>query len=80
MGIGNGAPAWPSVIVSNGGISPSDHIPFGTKTRNSTVACTMSCTAKRLCLPSANGLGCYSRVHRRSLLTSFLDGSVCLLS
>jgi len=25
MGIGNGAPAWPSVIVSNGGISPSDH-------------------------------------------------------
>jgi hypothetical protein len=26
MSIGNGAPAWPSVIVSNGGISPSDHI------------------------------------------------------
>jgi len=25
MSIGNGAPAWPSVIVSNGGISPSDH-------------------------------------------------------
>ncbi len=25
MGIGNGAPAWPSVIISNGGISPSDH-------------------------------------------------------
>jgi len=26
MSIGNGAPARPSVIVSNGGISPSDHI------------------------------------------------------
>jgi len=26
MSIGNSAPAWPSVIVSNGGISPSDHI------------------------------------------------------
>jgi len=26
MSIGNGAPAWPSVIVSNGGISPSDHM------------------------------------------------------
>ncbi len=25
MSIGNGAPAWPSVTVSNGGISPSDH-------------------------------------------------------
>jgi hypothetical protein len=25
MGVGNGAPAWPSVTVSNGGISPSDH-------------------------------------------------------
>jgi len=25
MSIGNGAPAWPSVIVSNGGVSPSDH-------------------------------------------------------
>jgi len=25
MSIGNSAPAWPSVIVSNGGISPSDH-------------------------------------------------------
>jgi len=25
MSIGNGAPARPSVIVSNGGISPSDH-------------------------------------------------------
>ncbi len=25
MSIGNGAPAWPSVIVSNDGISPSDH-------------------------------------------------------
>ena len=32
MSIGNGAPAWPSVIVSNGGISPSDHsvLPTGT--------------------------------------------------
>ncbi len=30
MGIGNGAPAWPSVIVSNGGISPSDHTTVST--------------------------------------------------
>ncbi len=29
MSIGNGAPAWPSVIVSNGGISPSDHTLLG---------------------------------------------------
>ncbi len=26
MSIGNGAPAWPSVIVSNGRISRSEHI------------------------------------------------------
>jgi len=26
MSIGNGAPAWPSVIVSNGRISGSEHI------------------------------------------------------
>jgi len=41
MSIGNGAPAWPSVIVSNGRISRSEHIPAMTAlSRNANPAYT----------------------------------------